>query len=259
MRLVKRNAAKFALASALALGMTGAALAQNVVVRATGPSAGSYPAGKKLSDSARVALQSGDSVTVLGRSGTRVFKGPGTFSLASRSGVKSTSRTRLASYIGNTGSRVPRGGAVRGAGPVEAAKPTKPSIWFLDVNASGNFCVIGDSAVLWRPDFTGSSSLDIVNPESGKITKVMWTEDKPRKAWPSEDAPISDGATYRLNASGMGAEKAITFKMLSEAPIDEVSLTETLVANGCDTQVDELLALYGVTTEADGETSADQG
>ena len=249
MRLVKKNAAKLALASALALGLTGAAAAQNVVVRATGPSAGSYPAGKKLSSSSAVTLKAGDSITVLGRSGTRVLKGPGTFSLKGRTGVKSTSRTRLTRYIGNSNTRTPRGGAVRGAGPVEAPKPSKPSIWFLDVNASGNFCVVGNSAVLWRPDFTGSSSLDIVDPQSGKITKVEWAESKPRKPWPVGAAPIADGASYRLNASGMGAEKMVTFKLLSEAPEDEVSLTEILLTNGCQSQLDELLALYGVDAE----------
>ena len=62
-----------------ALGFLGSTPAQaGVVVKSSGPSAETYPVGKKLDDAASVTLRTGDSITVLTGSGTRVISGPGT-------------------------------------------------------------------------------------------------------------------------------------------------------------------------------------
>src|SRR5687767_10375819 len=70
---------RLALAGLLALGAAAAA-ANVVVIRSSGPSARSYPAGRSLPDNARIALRQGDTLVVLDARGTRTFRGPGTFS-----------------------------------------------------------------------------------------------------------------------------------------------------------------------------------
>lgn len=240
-----RAALLAAFASAISLCAAGTASAQSVVVRSSGPSAGVYPAGKKLGATDRITLKAQDSVTVLGKGGTRVLRGPGTFSLGDRSSMQQTSTTRLASFISDRGARRPRAGAFRGAGgEAPTSQPSKPNIWYLDVRTSGNFCVSPGGVALWRPDYTGSASVDIVAPTTGTITKVTWEPNDTLKPWPAASAPVTDGATYRLNASGLPAERSITFKLIAEPAPDEVALSEQLLAAGCQSQLDDLLALY---------------
>ena len=64
-------------AIAIALSST-AALANVVVVKSLGPSAKAYPPGKTLPANAKISLQGGDVVTVLGPSSAKTLRGPGT-------------------------------------------------------------------------------------------------------------------------------------------------------------------------------------
>ena len=66
-------------AALIAAAGSSAALADVLVVRASGPSAKAYPAGKTIADNARIALQAGDSLVLLDSRGTRVLRGPGSF------------------------------------------------------------------------------------------------------------------------------------------------------------------------------------
>ena len=59
-------------------------LAQAIVVRSTGPSAATYPKGKKLAAGTSVTLKTGDMVTVLDKAGSRVLRGAGSFTMDSR-------------------------------------------------------------------------------------------------------------------------------------------------------------------------------
>ena len=99
------NLAKTLLGAALLVAVSGTAFAQSMVVRSTGPSASSYPAGTKLPNNARVTLQSQDQLTVLSKAGTRVLRGPGTYTLNQRTLANSTRSTRLSSFISNRSSR----------------------------------------------------------------------------------------------------------------------------------------------------------
>ena len=56
-----------------------AAIAAVVVVRSLGPSAKAYPPGKTLPENAKITLQGGDVVTVLGPSSAKTLRGPGNF------------------------------------------------------------------------------------------------------------------------------------------------------------------------------------
>ena len=59
---------KAALAAALLAGIGSTAMAQNMVVRSTGPSASSFPAGKKLANNSRITLKNLDRITILEKS-----------------------------------------------------------------------------------------------------------------------------------------------------------------------------------------------
>src|SRR5437764_803240 len=65
-------------AAAIALTST-AVMANVVVVKSLGPSAKAYPPGKTLSESAKITLQGGDIVTVLGPASAQTLRGPGNF------------------------------------------------------------------------------------------------------------------------------------------------------------------------------------
>ncbi|OZA58497.1 MAG: hypothetical protein B7X78_08945, partial [Sphingomonadales bacterium 39-62-4] len=62
-KLIRKGVAGMAALAGMAIA--GSAMAQSVVVRSTGPSAGAYPQGKKLPAHATVVLKGGDQVTVL--------------------------------------------------------------------------------------------------------------------------------------------------------------------------------------------------
>ncbi len=237
------NFGKVAIGAALLVGMTGTAIAQNMVVRSTGPSAKSYPAGKKLASNAKITLKKLDQVTILGKGGTRVIKGPGTFSVNRSATRKSTSSTRLSSFINNRGSSRARTGAVRSAGVTASeAAPRNPNLWYLDVTKGGKFCVSDANAlVLWRPDYTGSATASIVEPTNGAVTEVAWRKGNPLKSWPKAAAPLTNGASYRLIGSNVEKSVEINFVMLNEAPKDLDEAATVLIANGCQSQLDLLV------------------
>src|SRR3954462_11508241 len=121
-------------AIAIALSSS-AALANVVVVRSLGPSAKAYPIGKTLPETAKISLQGGDVVTVLGPRSAQTLRGPGNFAAG---------QVTLASAAAQRG----RFGALRTG---EIAK--NPSIWDIDATQSGKVCVADTSKLkLWRPD-----------------------------------------------------------------------------------------------------------
>ncbi|MEP3226941.1 MAG: hypothetical protein ABJO01_13275 [Parasphingorhabdus sp.] len=252
-----RTFGKAVVGALLLMGVSGTALAQNMVVRSTGPSAKSYPAGKKLASNVRITLKKLDSVTILSKSGTRVLKGPGTFSLGKTASRQSNSSTRFASFINNRGTSRARTGAVRSAGVTAVnTAPKNPNLWYLDVTKGGKFCVADANAlVLWRPDYTGSATASIVEPNNGAVTQVAWRKGNPLKSWPKSSAPLTNGASYRLIGSNVEKSVEVNFVMLGQAPENLDQAAEMLIANGCQSQLDLL-----VETLDDGSaTEASQG
>ena len=71
------------MAAGACIALSGPAFSKALVVRSAGPSAKTYPPGKALPDSAKISLQPGDSLTVLGPGSKRTLRGPGTFATAS--------------------------------------------------------------------------------------------------------------------------------------------------------------------------------
>src|SRR5204863_7539795 len=105
------------------------------VVKSLGPSAKVYPPGKTLPETAKISLQGGDVLTILGPASAQTLRGPGSFD---------AKQVTLASAAGQSG----RFGALR-AGEVAH----NPRRWDIDVTQSGKVCVANPTKLqLWRPE-----------------------------------------------------------------------------------------------------------
>lgn len=227
-----RNKARWSRLALAALVATSAtAVSANVlVVRSSGPSAGSYPAGRSLADNARITLRGGDTLVVLDARGTRTFRGPGTFSPS----TAAAAGQRTAQASGNTRARI---GAVRSAGILPV---TPTTIWQVDVSQGGTVCLANTSDVtLWRPDASQTATLSISGPRGAPRT-VEWPAGRTTLAWPS-DLPIAGGGEYQLAQQGVAVPTRISFRPLNAAPSDMQGVAEALIRNGCQEQLDLLV------------------
>lgn len=218
-----------AVAAALLLTGAASAAASVLVVRSTGPSAQSYPAGKSLPDEAAIALKSGDTVIVLANGATRTFRGPGTFTATGpvRSG------TGLAAASGN---RRARTGAVRNAGIV----PRSPTLWHVDVTQSGKMCIADpENVMLWRPDAADTVAITVA-PAGGAAQEIEWPAGQATLAWPSALA-VEEGVEYRVAWAGREEPTRLTFATLDAVPTDISQVAEALIAEDCQTQLDLLV------------------
>lgn len=220
-----RAVARPLIAAAL-LATAGAALADILVVRSTGPSARSFPPGKRLPESARISLKASDQLTVLDGRGTRIIRGPGNFT----AGAPAVGRIASAPTV----QRRARIGAVRG---VETGELRPPSIWHVDVARSSNVCVADSSKVtLWRADSAGALTLNIGGP-GGRTERLSWQPGSSTLAWPS-NLPVADGAEYRLSWSGGTVPTSLRFRTIPARPAGLEDMAQTLIRNQCDAQLD---------------------
>lgn len=209
-------------AIAIALSST-AALANVVVVKSLGPSAKAYPPGKTLPPSAKITLQGGDVVTVLGPSSAQTLRGPGNFDAGQIS---------LASAAGQRG----RFGALRAA---EVAH--NPSIWDIDVTQSGKVCVADAKKLqLWRPDSDGAASVEIRSAD-GQSQKLSWAAGKALAAWPAA-LPVKSGAQYQIEWADTGDKSSLDVVTVNSVPADLVGTAQVLIQNGCQNQLNLLVA-----------------
>ena len=212
---------KFGVA-AMALAVSSASVATVLVVRASGPSAKIYPPGKALPDSAQLKLQPGDSVMLLNTNGAKTLRGPGTFAVATTGGGAATANRRS------------RMSAMR-----SSDIPLNPSPWNLDITQSGKLCVANPAQLtLWRPQKEDSITLTIRG--GGGEQTLEWAAGKDTIAWPSS-LPVSSGAEYQLSQPGNGDTARVTFVTLDNAPTDTVRTAQSLIANGCENQLDVLV------------------
>jgi hypothetical protein len=215
------------LIAALLLAGTSAAMADILVVRSSGPSAKSYPPGRRLPESARLVLKAGDQLIVLDGRGTRNIRGPGAFT----AGAPAIGRIASAAPAADRRARI---GAVRG---LETGELRPPSIWHVDVSRSSNVCVADPAKVtLWRADPGQALALNIGGP-GGRTKRVGWQPGSSTLAWPS-DLPIADGAEYRLSWSGGATPTAIRFRTMPAKPAGLEDMAQTLIRYQCDAQLD---------------------
>lgn len=208
-------------ATAVALSST-AAVASVVVVRSLGPSAKSYPPGKTLAESARITLQGGDVVTVLGPNSAKTLRGPGNFN---------TSAVSLASAANKRG----RFGALRAG---EIAK--NPSVWDIDATQTGRVCITDSSKLqLWRPDSTAEATINIRTAD-GAVQPVTWVAGNSSVAWPSTLA-LTSGADYSIEWQDTGEKSNVTIIKVAASGDDLVGAAQVLIENGCENQLDVLV------------------
>jgi hypothetical protein len=227
------------IAAALALGTAGiaATAAQaGVVIASSGPSAAQYPRGKKLADTDRVTLKDGDSLTILDASGTRVLSGAGTYRVGGRGEAQ---RSTFATLTRQRSAQRVRTGAVRGGetdGPIMS-----PSLWYVDVTKSGNFCVADTSDVqLWRPGSEGDSTYEIANEHSPGHLHVTFDNGNTTAQWNTEQMPLVPGATYSIIGPNGNPKSDVKFAILPSVKDDPEGLAEELMEHGCQAQIDLL-------------------
>lgn len=208
-------------AAAVALAST-SSIAAVVVVRSLGPSARAYPPGKTLPETAKITLQGGDVVTVIGPSSAKTLRGPGTFD---------AKEVNLASAAGQRG----RFGALRSG---EVAH--NPSVWDIDSTQSGKVCVADAKKLqVWRPDTDGAATVQI-HTSDGKSQTLSWAAGKSLAAWPST-LPISTGAQYEIDWPGTSDKSSLDVVTVASAPAELPAAAQILIENGCQNQLDLLV------------------
>jgi hypothetical protein len=212
-----------ALAAALAASAHAAAVrAAPLVLRSAGPSAKVYTPGKTLPEKAPVSLKPGDVVTVLVAAGTRVLRGPGSFTLGGGGGMAAFNpRARF--------------GAMR-SGEIES-----PSLWEVDVTQSGTVCLADPARiVLWRPDAAETARLTLKPASGGASATIDWPAGKATLPWPGKTR-LAAGAEYAMTLSGSGDTSRIRFVTLPSVPEDLGMLAQSLIDRGCQGQLDLLI------------------
>ena len=210
-------------AAAIALAASSASLATVLAVRAAGPSAKVYPPGKALPESAKIQLQPGDSVMLLNTNGARTLRGPGTFTVAASGEGLAEAANRRARVSSMRSSEV----------------PLNPSPWNLDITQSGKLCVANPSHLtLWRPQKDDEIKLTIRG--GGSEQTLDWPAGKDTMAWPAS-LPVTTGAEYQLSQPNSGDMARVTFVTLVNPPADSIGTAQSLIANGCDNQLDVLV------------------
>lgn len=229
---------------AAALALSASAAMAGVVVKSSGPSAATYPVGKKVSDTATITLKAGDSITVLTAKGTRVMKGAGTFKVGDQ--PKAT-RGRFAALTRKRAARRVRTGAVRGgpAGAMEA-KATNPNLWYVDVSQSGKRCVFDLNTVrLWRPVKEGIATYRVIDTASESSIDVTFDDGESVAALDPARLTVVADTEYTF-AGPEGTDVAtVTFTKLADDWTGAEDLANKLVEAGCMTQVDQMADRLG--------------
>jgi len=208
-------------AVAIAVGST-AGLANVVVVKSIGPSAKAYPPGKTLSESAKISLQGGDVVTVIGPSSAQTLRGPGNFD---------AKQVALASAASQRG----RFGALRAS---EVAH--NPSIWDIDISSGGKVCVSETTKPqLWRADSEAAITAQIRSAD-GQSQVLSWAAGKALAPWPTA-LPIKSGAEYSVEWPDGGDSSRLDVVTIPSPPVDLVGAAQVLLENGCQKQLDLLV------------------
>lgn len=211
-------------AALAALGLSTAAAADALVVRSTGPSAASYPVGRRLPDTERVVLRTGDRVVIVAQGGTRTLSGPGNFPVRATVQTTQGRSTTLNRYLSASGGSISRTGAVRGS----VQQLTPPSLWVVDIAGAGPVCStdIGN-VTLWRADMSQDALLMVENTANPEVkTSLAFVAGANFRRWPVEEMPVVAGQSYRFTGTGMGESSVITFVEMP-LPAEDAS-TETI-------------------------------
>jgi hypothetical protein len=207
-------------AVAIAMGAT-AGVANVVVVKSLGPSSKAYPPGKTLPETAKINLQGGDVVTVIGPSSAQTLRGPGNFD------AKQVALSAAASQRG-------RFGALRAA---EVAQ--NPGIWDIDASAGGKVCVDPAKVHVWRADTEAPMTVQIRSAD-GQSQALTWAAGKALAGWPAA-LPVKNGTRYSVEWPDGGDSSKLELVTIASPPTDLVGAAQVLLENGCEKQLDLLV------------------
>ncbi len=225
----------FAAAAMLAPALASAA----IVVASSGPSAGQFPVGRKLDDSAQITLRAGDVVTILDARGTRVLRGAGNFAVTQQTGASRASMFALLTR--DRASQRVRTGAVRGEaglGPVRS-----PNLWYVDLTRSGTQCVTPSGGLqLWRATASKPASFAITGLRGVGNAKVSFPVGAMVAPWDSLRLPITPGASYAIAGERGIVIRNVTFAVLPALPATPEALAAALIDRGCTAQLELLSA-----------------
>lgn len=214
----------------------GAALADTLVVRATGPSASSYPPGKKLPDNAKIMLKPRDVITLLDDRGTRTLTGPGIFP-ATTTTTSSKATSVIAVLTSERRDSRVRIGAVRA---IEGVTDARPNIWMVDVAKPGPVCVTDPKTVtLWRVDAAKAAQGSISEVGGKASAQISWKAGEESQPWPA-GLTVSSGGRYRVANGNAPAIEIRTFVV--EPATDVTAMADSLMKSGCAAQFDQVVA-----------------
>ncbi len=215
--------------------------AEPIVIKYEGPNGQNFKPGKKLLSTVKISLKTGEILTVLDERGTRILRGPGTYSASSAISAGSVSNTNLATLIKTSSVRRARTGAVRGEN-VSSQTQLSPNLWYVDVSKSSKICVADfQSLQLWRSDASqGQPSVTIVSASGGDAT-TRFGEGRSTVRWPSTITPV-DGGRYSISVSGNAGKTSIEMVKIDVTGEERLdTMASKLLDRGCQAQ-SELLA-----------------
>ncbi|WAT16827.1 hypothetical protein OZN62_07685 [Aurantiacibacter sp. MUD11] len=229
-------------AGTLALALAPQAVEAGTVVASSGPSASTYPVGTQVSDTQRISLRAGDSVTVLDGGRTRVLRGPGTFILAQRGGASSDNVALSALTTRRAASRA-RTGAVRGVD--DGTPASNPNIFYVDVAVPGTVCLSNiDRVNLYRGGDRSQEAMYTIAPSGSpeEAVNVTFPANEMLARWDSA-LQLRDGATYTIGSEAEGEDVQVTFVQLTDVPEDNPeALAQAFISNGCTAQLSQIVA-----------------
>ncbi|WP_404713040.1 hypothetical protein [Sphingomonas sp. MMS24-J13] len=233
MRLIRCSVRLLGLGAAAAAALGGVADATSLVVRASGPSATTYPPGKMLPDTAHLVLKANDEVVLLDNKGTRTLRGPGNFSALATASVAASNGTALAALVDQRSDRRVRIGAVR---TVDGTDQRPPNIWYIDSSRGGTVCIADPAqAMIWRPNPDKPASVSVA-PTAGTPATIDWGAAQAIQPWP-QTLPLTEGAQYRI----AGAPAAIKISLVGTPPEQLQDMAQVLIKHGCTAQLDLLV------------------
>ena len=230
--------------AAVACILVPAAASAGVVVASSGPSAATFPVGKKIADSERIVLRAGDTLTVLDGNGTRVLRGAGTYSLNQQAGA--SQRNTFAVLTERRSAQRMRTGAVRGE--EESAPRHSPNLWYVDVAQPGKICLAGvDRVRRWRGTTDGDATY-LLRANSGARHTVTFADGDMLAPWDTKLLPVANGSVFYIAGPAGGPDKEMSFVVLDSVAEEPEALAAQLIENGCTKQL-ELLSTATLVTE----------
>jgi len=218
--------------SVLAAFAAASASAAVIIVKSSGPSARSFPAGKALPDTEKLTLKANDLVVLLDSRGTRTLRGPGSFSAASTGPARSMSSLAALTGQGRARGRV---GAVRG--------PASRSIWQANSGKSETMCFAnaGDISI-YRDSIATAETVAIKDLASGKSAKASFAASMQTAPWPPE-LPITANNSYQI-----GDSTTVSMKSIAPLPAGLEGIAQSLIRNDCQGQLDILINTFTIAS-----------